>query len=134
MTDWLARPILHVRDVETSLRFYIDQLGFTSLFQYNQDGKVYVAGVERQGCVLILSNTWTDIWPAKIGKGTVFISLNAEPSTAEAGIAAVDALRREFDNKRVTVKEGWWGYRLLVIEDPDGNQLFFNYPDEGAVK
>ena len=30
MTDWFARPVLHVTDVEVSLRFYIDQLGFTS--------------------------------------------------------------------------------------------------------
>jgi len=30
------------------------------------------------------------------------------------------------------VKEGSWGYRLLVVDDPDGNQLFFNYPAETA--
>jgi len=30
------------------------------------------------------------------------------------------------------VKDGRWGYRLLVIDDPDGNQLFFNYPNEAA--
>ena len=28
------------------------------------------------------------------------------------------------------VKDGNWGYRLLVVEDLDGNQLFFNYPNE----
>ena len=26
--------------------------------------------------------------------------------------------------------DGTWGYRLLVIDDLDGNQLFFNYPRE----
>jgi len=30
------------------------------------------------------------------------------------------------------VKDGSWGYRLLVVDDPDGNQLFFNYPSEPA--
>ena len=30
MTDWFARPILNVEDVEASLRFYVDKLGFTS--------------------------------------------------------------------------------------------------------
>ena len=25
-----------------------------------------------------------------------------------------------------------WGYRLLVVGDFDGNQLFFNYPNEPA--
>jgi hypothetical protein len=30
MMDWFARPVLHVTDVEASLRFYVDRLGFTS--------------------------------------------------------------------------------------------------------
>jgi hypothetical protein len=60
----------------------------------------------------------------------MFISLNVEPPTREAAVAALDALREEFEAKGVPVKEGSWGYRLLVIDDLDGNQLFFNYPNE----
>ena len=26
------------------------------------------------------------------------------------------------------VKDGQWGYRLMVIVDPDGNELYFPYP------
>ena len=70
-----------------------------------------------------------DTWPEKIGKGLIFISLNFEPETQ---VAALDALRAEFESKGVPVKEGSWGYRLLVVDDPDGNQLFFNYPAETA--
>jgi hypothetical protein len=44
----------------------------------------------------------------------------------------LDALRTELEAKDVPVKEGSWGYRLLVVDDPDGNQLFFNYPAETA--
>jgi len=128
MTDWFARPVLHVKDVETSLRFYVDLLGFTSPWRYGDDGKVYVAQVDRQGCALILADTW----PEKIGKGLMFISLNVEPATREAAAAAVDALRTELEAKGVPVKEGSWGYRLLVVDDPDGNQLFFNYQSETA--
>jgi hypothetical protein len=29
MTDWFARPVLHVSSVKASLRFYVDRLGFT---------------------------------------------------------------------------------------------------------
>jgi len=126
MTDWFARPVLHVTDVETSLRFYVNQLGFTSPWRYDEDGKVYVAQVDRQGCALILADTW----PEKVGKGLMFISLNVEPATREAAAAAVDALRAELEAKDVPVKDGSWGYRLLVVTDPDGNQLFFNYPSE----
>ena len=128
MTDWFARPVLHVADVEASLRFYVNRLGFTSPWRFNDDGKVYVAQVDRQGCALILA----DSWPEKIGKGLMFISLNVEPATREAAVAALDALRAELETKGVRVKEGSWGYRLLVVDDPDGNQLFFNYPAETA--
>jgi|SRR5436853_2519974 len=126
MTDWFARPVLHVTDVDASLRFYVDRLGFTSPWRYEEDSKAHVAQVDRQGCALILAATW----PEKIGKGLMFISLNVEPETPAALIAALNALRTEFEAKSVPVKEGWWGYRLLVVDDPDGNQLFFNYPKE----
>jgi catechol 2,3-dioxygenase-like lactoylglutathione lyase family enzyme len=126
MTDWFARPVLHVADVEASLHFYVNRLGFTSPWRYEEDGRVGVAQVERQGCALILSNHW----PAKVGKALMFISLNVEPP--EAQIAALDGLRAELEAKGAPVKEGSWGYRLLVVDDPDGNQLFFNYPAETA--
>ena len=125
MTDWFARPVLHVTDVEASLHFYVNRLGFTSPWRYDEEG---VAQVDRQGCALILADTW----PEKIGKGLMFISLNVEPATPEGAIAALDALRAELEAKGVAVKEGSWGYRLLVVDDPDGNQLFFNYPNETA--
>jgi hypothetical protein len=60
----------------------------------------------------------------------IFISLNVEPATLEAAVVALDALRAELETKGVEVKEGSWGYRLLVVDDLDGNQLFFNYPNE----
>ena len=63
----------------------------------------------------------------------MFISLNVEPATREALIAALDALRAGLEAKGVPVKEGSWGYRLLVVGHPDGNQLFFNYPSETAL-
>jgi hypothetical protein len=31
-----------------------------------------------------------------------------------------------------TTNSGSWGYRLLVVDDPDGKQLFFNYPNENV--
>jgi catechol 2,3-dioxygenase-like lactoylglutathione lyase family enzyme len=126
MTEWFARPVLHVKDVDASLRFYVKQLGFSCPWRYDEDGKVYVAQVDRQGCALILADTW----PEKIGKGLMFISLNVEPATREGAAAALDALRAELEAKGVTVKDGSWGYRLLVVDDLDGNQLFLNYPRE----
>src|SRR5262249_20988916 len=117
VTDWFARPIINVTDVEASLHFYVDRLGFTCPWRFDEEGKAYVAQVDRQGCALILAKTW----PAKVGKGLMFISLNVEPETPEAAAAALDGLRAEFEAKGVAVKDGSWGYRLLVVDDPDGN-------------
>jgi hypothetical protein len=128
MMDWFARAVVLVADVEASLRFYIDQLGFTSPWRYEENGKASVAQVDRQGCALILADTW----PEKIGKSVIFVSLNTEPPTLEAGIAALDKLRAELEAKGVAVKDGSWGYRLLVVDDLDGNQLLFNYPNESG--
>jgi catechol 2,3-dioxygenase-like lactoylglutathione lyase family enzyme len=104
--------------LEASLHFYVNRLGFTCPWRYDEDGRAHVAQVDRQGCALILA----DRWPEKTGKGLIFISLNVEPETRDAATTALDAFRA------VTVKDGSWGYRLLVVDDPEGNQLFFNYP------
>lgn len=57
-------------------------------------------------------------------------SANVEPY--EAQIAALDAFRAAFEASGVPVKDGSWGYRLLVVDDPDGNQLSFNYPNPAS--
>src|SRR5687768_5267027 len=65
MADWFARPVLHVASVEASLRFYVDRLGFTVAWQFEEDGRVFVAQVDRGSCALKFS----DQWPEKVGKG-----------------------------------------------------------------
>jgi catechol 2,3-dioxygenase-like lactoylglutathione lyase family enzyme len=123
VTTWFARAVLHVRDVAASSAYYVDRLGFAKAWSYDEDGTPAVAQVERQGCALILSRHWPD----KVGKALMFVSLNAD--TPDAQTAALDALRAELETRGVAVKDGSWGYRVLVVEDPDGNQLYFNYPN-----
>jgi len=130
MTDWFARPVLHVSSVEESLRFYVDRLGFTVAWRFEEDGRARVAQVDRGSCALIFS----DQWPQKAGKGLMFVSLNVEPETYEGAVAALDALRAEFDARGVPVKDGDWGYKILIVEDLDGNLFFFNYPNEPEQK
>jgi catechol 2,3-dioxygenase-like lactoylglutathione lyase family enzyme len=126
--DWFARAVLHVTDVAASIAFYVERLGFTNSWHYDEGSKPVVAQVDRQGCALILSSHW----PEKVGKGLMFISLNVEPDTREAQIAALDTLRAELEANGIPVKDGSWGYRVLVVDDLDGNQLYFNYPNEPA--
>ena len=120
MSDrWFARPVLFVADIDRSVDFYVKRLGFTQSWRYEDEGKASVAQVDRQGCELILSSQW----PGKVGKGLIFISLDA---------SVLNALRAELEGRGVDVKDGEWGYRLMVVVDPDGNELYFPYPASGA--
>jgi catechol 2,3-dioxygenase-like lactoylglutathione lyase family enzyme len=114
---WYARPVLFVADIDRSVDFYVNQLGFSQPWRYEEEGKAHVAQVERQGCELILSSQWPD----KVGKGLMFISLDVE---------VLDALRAELEGRGMDVKDGRWGYRLMVIVDLDGNELYFPYPSD----
>jgi catechol 2,3-dioxygenase-like lactoylglutathione lyase family enzyme len=112
--------VLFVADIDRSVNFYVQQLGFTQSWRYEEEGKAYVAQVHRQGCELIFSSQWPD----KVGKGLVFISLDP---------GVLDALRADLEGRGVDVKDGQWGYRLMVIADPDGNELYFPYPKSPAT-
>jgi catechol 2,3-dioxygenase-like lactoylglutathione lyase family enzyme len=117
---WYARPVLFVANIDRSVDFYGQQLDFTESWRYEEDGKAYVAQVDRLGCELILSSQWPD----KVGNGLMFISLDP---------GVLNALRVELEGRGVDVKDGQWGYRLMVVTDPDGNQLYFPYPASPAT-
>jgi catechol 2,3-dioxygenase-like lactoylglutathione lyase family enzyme len=114
-TNWYSRPVLFVADINISVGFYAGKLGFSLSWQHQENGTVLVAQVERDGCELILSSQWPD----KTGSGLIFISLD---------VSVLRALRSELEGKGVDVRDGSWGYPLMIIRDPDGNELFFPYP------
>ena len=37
----------------------------------------------------------------------------------------IDELRREMVERSVPSEKAWWGYDVIRIADPDGNELFF---------
>jgi hypothetical protein len=48
-------------------------------------------------------------------------------------VGVLDALRAELEGRGVEVKDRQGGYRIMVITDPDGNQLYFPYPKSAAA-
>ena len=129
--EWYARPVLFVAHIDRTLDFYVNRLGFTQSWRYEHEGKALVAQVDRQGCTLI----FTSQWPDKVGNGLMFISLNVDAPPDKLSVevsVALDKLRAEFESRGVDVEDGFWGYKLLVVRDPDGNELYFNYPDAGT--
>ena len=114
---WYTRSIVPVTDVAAAAAFYIGQLGFTEAWRYEDEGHLLIVQVGRDGCELILSSQW----PAKTGQALIFISLDE---------AVLIALRRDLEHRGVAVRDGRWGYPLMVLADPDGNELLFPYPSD----
>jgi catechol 2,3-dioxygenase-like lactoylglutathione lyase family enzyme len=121
MSVWYSRPVFFVENVARSIAFYTEKLGFSPGFSYEEDGKILVGQVNREDCEIILNCQQ----PNKNGHGRMFISLDPAP---------LNSLREEFKNRGAAIKDGWWGYDTMIIEDPDGNQLFFPYPNNPEEK
>jgi hypothetical protein len=112
---WYARPVFFVSDVQGALRFYIDQLGFVKQW-HEADGKGKVCQVNRGECEIILCGD-----PARRDRGRLFVSLTRE---------GLDELRREIAERSVPTQKAWWGYDVIRIADPDGNELLFPLTSE----
>jgi len=119
VADWYSRPVLFVSDIERSVDFYRGQLGFREDWRYDEEGDRRIVQVSRQDCELIL----TSQGPDKVGGGLIFVSLDLD---------LVTATRAEFERRGVEVKDGRWGYPLMIVADPDGNELYFPYPSDDA--
>ena len=115
---WYSRPMMHVADVEAAAAFYVDRMGFREAWSFNDDAdRKFVSQVDRDDAEIILCSQWPD----KIGKGMLFIALTA---------ADWQALPAALQSRGVAFREGWWGYRTLIVADPDGNELYFPDPDD----
>jgi catechol 2,3-dioxygenase-like lactoylglutathione lyase family enzyme len=120
MNLWYSRPVLFVESVERSIAFYTEKLGFAESSRYEEEGKILVAQVDREDCEILLNCQQSE----KTGRGRIFISIDIEP---------LRALRTEFENRGAPIRDGWWGYDTMIIEDLDGNELFFPYPNDAKA-
>lgn len=111
---WYARPVLFVADLNRALHFYIDMLGFTKHW-HSGDGAGTVCQVDRSDCEIILCQD-----AARGDKARLFIELTPD------GLAE---LRREIVERSIPSKASWWGYDVIQIDDPDGNELLFPIPE-----
>lgn len=110
---WYARPVFFVADVHRAARFYVDALGFDKGW-HSGDGAGTVCQVNHGECEIILCEDAT-----RTDRGRLFVELTA---------AGLEALRHELQARSVRVRETWWGYDTLQVDDPDGNELLFPVP------
>jgi catechol 2,3-dioxygenase-like lactoylglutathione lyase family enzyme len=111
---WYTRPVLFVSDIERALHFYVGMLGFEKRW-HEGDGAGNVCQVDRGGCEIILCQDQT-----RSDKGRLFVALTRE---------ALTELRREIVERSIPSKASWWGYDVIQVDDPDGNELLFPTSD-----
>jgi catechol 2,3-dioxygenase-like lactoylglutathione lyase family enzyme len=105
---WYMRPVFFVSDIQRAISFYVDALGFIKKW-HEADGKGTVCQVDRGGCEIILSEDAT-----RGDRGRVFLELSRK---------GVDQLLKEVEERSIPTQKLWWGYEVLEIKDPDGNEL-----------
>lgn len=69
-----AVPFFHVKNIEASLRFYVDGLAFTITRQWNPGGRIRWCWLERDGVAIMLQEYWKNGqrggWPVGVlGQG-----------------------------------------------------------------
>lgn len=121
-----AVPFFMVKDIDASVRFYVDGLGFEMTHEWIDEGKLRWCWLQRGGAAVMLQEYWREGphatpvngSPAKAGEGVsiYFICDDAIRFYREVAARGVRAARKPF------VGNGMW---VTPLEDPDGYHLFF---------
>ena len=121
----LTVPFFMVRDMEASLDFYTNKLGFTITNQWTPRGKIEWCWLQREAVSFMLQEPRNhDKLDQQGPKGTgVSIALQCADALA---------LYHEFTAKGVEIKEPFVGNNMWVVcfADPDGYKLDFESPTD----
>ena len=120
MNNLYARSVFFVKNAERSLRFYMERLGFSEDWNYQEDGRTFVCQVSLFGFELIL-NEIDDRTQARAGHGRVFIGLDDDQGAP---------LRKHIAAKGIHTERIDWGRPTLVARDLDANEIFFWLPQD----
>ncbi len=121
-------PFFGVSDIERSVRFYLDGLGFSLKNKWMVEGKIRWCWLELGGAALMLQQFRSeghDSWrpSGKLGEGVslCFMCEDAMALYDEFKARALDASEPQVDNRL-------W---VTSIADPDGYRLYFESPTSG---
>jgi catechol 2,3-dioxygenase-like lactoylglutathione lyase family enzyme len=117
-----AVPFLGVSNIEASIRYYVDGLGFEMTNKWIDEGKLRWCWLQRGGAALMLQEfkkEWHDSW-APEGKVGVGVSICFICEDALAIYREVTA--RGIQAAKPFVGNGMW---VTSLSDPDGYRIEF---------
>jgi uncharacterized glyoxalase superfamily protein PhnB len=117
---------LTCKDLDASIRFYRDAIGFAVPHTYESDGKVTAAVVAAGNCQLVLNQDDGKLgWDRIKGQG-FYLQINV------AGLADVDATAARIKAAGGTLidepADRPWGVRMFQFRDLDGFKLGVSTP------
>ena len=113
-----------VTDMEASLRFYVDGLGFTKTIDWQPHGKVEWCRLEHGGAAMMLQEYRPGLAPEATRGVGVSVCLMCDDALA---------LYRETQARGLkTEKKPFVGNNLWVVhfKDPDGYDIYFESPTD----
>jgi lactoylglutathione lyase len=114
-------PFLWVSNLEASLHFYVDGLGFEKTKEWIDDGKLRWCWLQLEGAALMLQEFSPEKRPpGKLGEG---VSLCFQ--CKDALVIYHAALARGLQPQRPFVGNAMW---VTILPDPDGYKLDFESP------
>jgi len=122
-----AVPFFWVRDIDASLTFYVDGLGFRLANKWVDHGRLRWCWLELGGAAIMLQGFWLDgphrnvpATPTGVGVSIAFICKDSI------------ALYREFISRGVATTRPSVGNSMWTIHvvDPDGYNLYFESPTD----
>ena len=118
-----AVPFFLVSNIEASLRYYIDGLGFRMTNKWIDQGKLRWCWLELGGAALMLQEYGKDkVFAGKLGEG-VSICFQCRDALAIYN----GALAQNLEPKRPFVGNAMW---VTILTDPDGYKLDFESPTD----
>ena len=123
----LAVPFFNVTDIEASLRFYVEGLGFVVTNSWDPEGRIRWCWLELDKVALMLQEYWRDGRPAGAPEGPLSQGVSICVFCEDARAIYRDLKSRGIAATRPFVGNGLW---VTSVTDPDGYRLDFESPTQ----
>lgn len=122
-----AVPFFAVSNLENSLRYYVDGLGFGMTNKWIDEGKLRWCWLQRGGAALMLQEFRTEGSEAWVPEGKLGVGVSICFVCADALAFYHEVTSRRIQAGRPFVGNGMW---VTSLSDPDGYRLEFeSYTD-----